>query len=117
MGNPSFEAKRMTHAATPFVPGTSVGATTPVFEVGLIVAVGRTVYAQLAVVAVASDVGERVGYLADEPQSHQDVGRNQGAPSAIQLGGAIEVVMALIANDDIEARLDCAASKLDGVAG
>ena len=86
------------------------------FEVGLIVAVGRMVYAQFAVLAVAPFEGGMVGYLAEAPQSHQDVGWNQGAPSAMQLGAAIEVV-AMSTTEDIEARYDCAASRLDGVAG
>lgn len=54
--------------------------------------------------------------MAETPQSHQLVGRNSGAPSAKQVGAAIEVI-AILTMEDIEARFDCAASRLDGVAG
>lgn len=53
---------------------------------GVICEVGRAVYAQLA--AVAPEVGRRVGYVEDVPQSHQLVGLNHAAPSAIQVGVA-----------------------------
>lgn len=62
-----------------------------VVVVGLIVGPVKVMYAQLATEPAVPGI---TGYVRLDPQSHQLVGLNQGAPSGMHVGFAVTIAVA-----------------------